>query len=263
VADSGHPKNQMGSSNEKRRKRYADDVEYRETVKGANRRYKATHKEEINESRRRSYATDPEYRARCIASHAKGRRANSLKFRYGISLREYELRLALQNGACAICRKKPKGLLCVDHCHLTGKVRGLLCSKCNSALGFYGDDPKLAQAGADYLAAFYDSLEPTGDIMTSSDEQTETGKTSRLMRQAILLELEREPGQVDDGATNRLRLVARQLVDKAVEGDIQAIKEVLDRIDGKSVPGAGDAGQGPRQVNIRWKNSGTSSAVAS
>ncbi len=74
------------------------------------------------------------------------------------------------------------------------------------------------------------------------------------MRGAILRELQRPPGAADRGPTDKLRLVACKLVDKAVEGDIQAIKEVLDRIDGKTAAGSDDSDQGPRQVNIRWKN---------
>ena len=46
-------------------------------------------------------------------------------------------------------------------------------------------------------------------------------------------------------------------------GDIQAIKEVLDRIDGKTVPGPDDGGQGARQVNIRWKDANPSSTAPS
>jgi Recombination endonuclease VII len=238
----------------RKRKRYAEDPEYRKREQAHARRHHATHREEIAARRRHRYATDPEYRAKYLAATAKSARANLLK-RHGMSLREYELRLALQGGACAICRKTPKVPLCIDHCHVTGKVRGLLCRKCNSALGFYDDDPEVAQAGADYLRAFYDSLEPRGDVMTSTDEQSETGRAGRLMRTAILLELECEPGKADDGATGKLRLIARRLVDKAVEGDIQAIKEVLDRIDGKSVPGPGDAARGSRQASVRWKSS--------
>src|SRR5262249_40306011 len=185
---------------------------------------------------------------------ARSSRARRLK-RFGMSLLEYELRLASQNAACAICKKTPKRrLLCIDHCHETGKVRGLLCTLCNAALGAFGDNPKRMQAATDYLTRFYDSLKPKGDVMTSTDEQTETGKAGRLMRKAILLELQRQPGQPDDGPLDNGRLIARQLVRKAAEGDIQAIKEVLDRIDGKAVPGPDDAGQGPRQVTIRWKD---------
>jgi hypothetical protein len=182
--------------------------------------------------------------------------------RYGISVLEYELRLALQGGVCAICKEKPKRWLFVDHCHRTGKVRGLLCGNCNSGLGFYQDNPRLTLAATTYLRAFYESLKSRGGVMTSTDEQIETAKASRLMRKAILLELQCEPGEADAGATDKLRLIARRLVDKAAEGDIQAIKEVLDRIDGKSVPGPGDAEQGPRQVNIRWKNSASSSSTS-
>jgi len=243
---------------DRKRKRYAEDPEYRKSMQERGRRYHACHKEEINERKRHRYATDPEYRTRVLAQNAKSQRASLLKC-YGMSLLEYELRLALQNGVCAICKKKPNGLLCVDHCHVTGKVRGLLCRKCNSALGFYDDDPGLARAGADYLTAFYASLEQTGEIMTSTDEQSETGKAGRLMREAILLELQCEPGEADDSGTDKLRLIARKLVDRAAEGDIQAIKEVLDRIDGKSVPGPGDAEQGPQQVNIQWKDATSAS----
>jgi len=253
----------MVSWNEKRRKRYTEDPEYRKKELASACRYYAAHKAEITERKRRRYETDPEFRAKCLAANAKGRRANLLK-RYGISWLEYELRLALQNGVCAICRKEPKRrMLCVDHCHVTGKVRGLLCTRCNAALGSFEDDPNLTQVAADYLRVFYESLIPTGDVMTSTEEQTEAGKASRLMRKAILLELQREPGEADDGATDKLRLIARRLVDKAAEGDIQAIKEVLDRIDGKSAPGPGEAEQGPRQVSIRWKDPTRSSAVAS
>jgi len=241
----GHPNNSMPLSNEQRRKRYAEDPEYRQRELEASRRYHAIHKAEINERKRRKWATDPEYRAKGNATRGKRQRAHLLK-RYGMSSREYELRLALQGGACAICKKKPvRRLLCIDHCHKTGKVRGLLCTLCNAALGGFGDDPKRMQAATDYLTAFYESLEPRGEIVTSTDEQTEAGKAGRLLREAILLELQREPGAADDGATDKLRLIARRLVDKAIEGDIEAIKAVLDRIDGKSVPGPADAEQRP------------------
>jgi len=227
--------------------------EARERQRETNRRYHAAHKAEINERKRRRWANDPEYRQRRCAAFARNRRASLLK-RYGMTPLEYELRLARQNGACAICKKTPKRRwLCIDHCHETGKVRGLLCTPCNAALGIFGDDPERMQAGADYLTRFYDSLEPRADVMTSTDEHTEAGKAGRLMRNAILLELQRERGQADESASDMLRLIARKLVAKAAEGDIHAIKEVLDRIDGKSVPGPDDAEQSPRQVTIRWK----------
>lgn len=60
--------------------------------------------------------------------------------RYGITLADYDAMLAAQGGGCAICGSKksgPKGFcFAVDHCHKTGAVRGLLCNKCNSNLGW-------------------------------------------------------------------------------------------------------------------------------
>jgi Recombination endonuclease VII len=249
----------MSLSNKPKRKKYPLSPEARERRRASNRRYHAAHKAEINERKRRRWANDPEYRARNKATSTRSSRARRLK-RFGMSLLEYELRLARQNGACAICKKIPtRRLLCIDHCHKTGKVRGLLCTPCNAALGVLGDHPERMQAATDYLTAFYDSLKPRGDVMTSTDEHAEAGKAGRLMRKAILFELQRERGQPDESATDMLRLIARQLVGKAAEGDIQAIKEVLDRIDGKTVPQAGDAEQGPRQVIIRWKDAPSSS----
>ena len=61
--------------------------------------------------------------------------------------------LAEQEGGCAICGEPPKtSALHVDHCHDTGRVRGLLCFRCNSALGNFREDPAILTAALDYLA---------------------------------------------------------------------------------------------------------------
>ena len=78
-------------------------------------------------------------------------RRSSLKNAYGISLEDYARLLVRQGGVCAICLKAPAERLCVDHCHATGKVRGLLCRTCNVGLGCYRDDPSLVTAAAAYL----------------------------------------------------------------------------------------------------------------
>lgn len=78
-----------------------------------------------------------------------------LKIRYGITLEEFEHMLALQGGVCAICKQpendRYKRRLSVDHDHSTGKVRGLLCHMCNTALGKLKDNPELFDAAASYL----------------------------------------------------------------------------------------------------------------
>lgn len=62
--------------------------------------------------------------------------------KYGITPDQYNALLDDQNGVCAICYDKciTRAWLCVDHDHKTGKVRGLLCSRCNTALGLFKDD---------------------------------------------------------------------------------------------------------------------------
>ena len=58
-----------------------------------------------------------------------------------------------QNGVCAICLNScNSGMrLAVDHCHETGKVRQLLCRRCNQSIGKFNDDPILLQKAVDYL----------------------------------------------------------------------------------------------------------------
>jgi hypothetical protein len=78
--------------------------------------------------------------------------------RYGLEPGQFERLLAEQDGKCAICREEcPRQFeLSVDHCHVTGTVRGLLCQNCNAALGMFKDDPALLARAIDYLKAVTD-----------------------------------------------------------------------------------------------------------
>jgi len=77
-------------------------------------------------------------------------RSAYLKRKYGITLAQYDALMTKQNGCCAICRDKhPK--LCIDHCHKTGVVRGLLCQNCNSAIGFLREDMGVWREVCNYL----------------------------------------------------------------------------------------------------------------
>lgn len=73
--------------------------------------------------------------------------------KYGITADEYDAMWTKQGGVCAICKKdcKTGQALSVDHCHVTGEVRGLLCRKCNTALGHLGDSVDLLHAAIEYL----------------------------------------------------------------------------------------------------------------
>lgn len=78
---------------------------------------------------------------------------------YGISATDYREMLTKQQHQCAICSKTAEEVnhtyrrLVVDHCHTTGKVRGLLCALCNQALGLLGDDREAVYKAYRYLGS--------------------------------------------------------------------------------------------------------------
>ena len=77
--------------------------------------------------------------------------------RCGLTLEEYDQLLSSQGGVCAICKTPPKPggrRLNVDHDHKTGKVRGLLCHRCNRALPWMSDSSDRLRAAADYLEQY-------------------------------------------------------------------------------------------------------------
>jgi hypothetical protein len=68
---------------------------------------------------------------------------------YGITLADYKVMVAQQEGRCRICAEYKA--LVVDHCHKTGTIRGLLCSQCNRAMGLFQDDPAKIGSALIYL----------------------------------------------------------------------------------------------------------------
>lgn len=85
------------------------------------------------------------------------RRERYLKYRYNISLQDYENMLIKQNGVCGICYKPcpVHGYLSVDHCHTSNKVRGLLCNNCNAGIGMFKDDPQLFKNATEWIENGY------------------------------------------------------------------------------------------------------------
>lgn len=82
-----------------------------------------------------------------------------LRKRYNVTLDWYREQLAKQNNVCAICKRPESAVIRgkviampVDHCHKTGRARGLLCTKCNRGLGLFNDDRDVLQAAIKYLA---------------------------------------------------------------------------------------------------------------
>lgn len=74
---------------------------------------------------------------------------------YGLTVQAFDKMLEDQNNKCAVCGNlftdKGNRYACVDHCHDTGKVRGLLCVKCNSGIGLLGDSIKMLEKAIQYL----------------------------------------------------------------------------------------------------------------
>jgi hypothetical protein len=80
----------------------------------------------------------------------------NLRRTYGVTTEDYQRMLAEQNGCCAICGTDTPGgkgqRLHVDHCHDSSRIRGLLCTRCNTGLGQFLDDPARLTAAISYLA---------------------------------------------------------------------------------------------------------------
>lgn len=107
--------------------------------------------------------TKEQYNARKKAWRDKNpisARNSSLKNTNGITLEYYNMLLSQQQGVCAICGNEETRVdvrtgktknLSVDHCHTTGKIRGLLCDKCNNGLGRFRDNPDFLAKAISYL----------------------------------------------------------------------------------------------------------------
>jgi hypothetical protein len=89
------------------------------------------------------------------ASDSNIYRARALIYKYGITLDDHQAQLDIQDHACAICGGEPDvgKLLHVDHDHVTGAFRGMLCGNCNRGIGNLQDSPQMLEVAAAYLRA--------------------------------------------------------------------------------------------------------------
>lgn len=106
-------------------------------------------RKQYNELRNAAYHAEA---AKNPETFALARRNAMLKKTYGMTHEDYEHMVTRQGGGCAICgRKTAKGKhLHVDHCHVTGKVRGALCHQCNWYLGTIDADPLILERIYEY-----------------------------------------------------------------------------------------------------------------
>lgn len=118
----------------------------REKSNAIARNWRKANPEKVNKARRAYYARKKE-KLREEIYNAK------LQRKYKISREEYDKILREQGGVCAICGNSPvpNKKLGVDHDHITGSHRGLLCDKCNRAIGLLGDEPQKVLSAFLYL----------------------------------------------------------------------------------------------------------------
>jgi hypothetical protein len=98
-----------------------------------------------------------EYQAEYRSRPENKRKMRDLYYRrtFGITADDFDRMLAEQSGACAICGERPEveARMHVDHEHATGRIRGILCSRCNHAIGLLREDVALFERAVRYLRA--------------------------------------------------------------------------------------------------------------
>jgi hypothetical protein len=246
----------MSNDDEGHQERHAEDPEFGTKELSRSTAWWRANRDMLNAKARERYANDAAYREKERARRRKYERGRILR-RYGLSAEEFEAMLAQQQGACAICRQPFRSTPCIDHCPLTNWVRGLLCSPCNRGLGHYAHNPAfLAQASvymqrwAEHLIVCFSTEE--NNKMSNQDTTADQSNAARRIREAILKELGQPFGVAAPPPLDRLEAVARALIDKAEDRDLEAIKEVFDRTGGntRSAPALIEA---PRLLNVTWQ----------
>lgn len=99
------------------------------------------------------YKNNKERKRELSRKYKQTKKSQDLQRTYGITMEQYLEMCQDQNNVCKICEKPQttERSLCVDHCHDTGIVRGLLCDKCNRGLGLLGDTEDSIQSALTYL----------------------------------------------------------------------------------------------------------------
>jgi hypothetical protein len=134
----------------------------REAIQRFKAKLTAEKKEQMRERERERRST-PEYREYAREYKRKDRntpegkekeRNRSLKRKYGLTASQWDGLFVDQGSCCAICKSTEPGSIKgwhTDHCHATGKIRGILCPHCNKALGYFKDSVGYLQAASKYL----------------------------------------------------------------------------------------------------------------
>lgn len=103
--------------------------------------------------RKKWYKDNPGYNKIYYKNHQRQAKRNRIKQKYGLSHEDWVKMWLGQDGNCAICGEPfaQQSDTFIDHNHKTGKVRGLLCNKCNLGMGYFNDNPELMIKVVNYL----------------------------------------------------------------------------------------------------------------
>lgn len=97
-------------------------------------------------------AADPTYKTGRTRPRSEAQWSWHLTNKYGIDSDQFVVMFEAQGGHCAICDNSLFDVCHIDHCHITGKVRGLLCRGCNQGLGSFNDSPAKLRQAVEYLS---------------------------------------------------------------------------------------------------------------
>ena len=128
-----------------------------ECISSRSRSYYERNKDRIRANVKAYQKANPDVNARSRAKRRSNgkRRLADVKSKYGVTEEQYAEMLERAGGVCEICGRVPSEVskkgACVDHCHDSSKVRGILCAPCNSGIGSLQDDPAVLRKAIEYL----------------------------------------------------------------------------------------------------------------
>lgn len=133
----------------------AIDIETKERARRNSKRWYEANKEKAKQRALQWRKDHPEKVEKLLKkSYEKNKekyRENRYKRKFGINMEVYKIKFEKQKGLCEICNKPSSLNLAVDHCHKTGKIRDLLCTACNRALGLFKEDKISLLKAIEYL----------------------------------------------------------------------------------------------------------------
>ena len=171
-------------------------METKEKIRARGAKWRAENPEKEKARKAEYYRKNSEkikaYHVEYNARNTEKYREYKLKAKYGLTLSEFEMLWEKCDGRCNICYeemekrtigKRSIRMVCVDHDHSTGKVRGLLCDFCNKGIGMLMDDPKIVSKALSYLIYKGDAKIEEGDD-NSEKKSAMLSKADELIQKA-------------------------------------------------------------------------------